>query len=211
MNAIQKLSLKVAAFSALLFLPFSAFAGTPPPTMVINTAAAGTQGIPTLSGTMLVVLSLLLFAVAARVAKQKKSNINKMLVTLLGIGSLSMITGGMQIITKADAALHGALIDKAIILESMLGESSIELDFGNPASAGGYNLFSNQNPDVVVSIIRIENGEFCGDTPDNTYFTDEPSAEGGSTRTPVPDNQTCSAGITLGNGASCDITCIPRS
>lgn len=200
MTSIRKLSIHSAILITLTILPLKAFAGAP--SMVIDITAAPTA-VPTLSGVMLVVLSLLLFAVAVRVTKQKKSGINKLFVTLLGVGSLSLITGGMQIVSKADAALHGALIDTQTLLDSTLGESRFFLNTGFT----GYNLFTNENSGVIATIREINEMDYqCGDTPPNTIFTDEPGPTS-IIRTEVPDVQTCTVGLSLGTGASCDLLC----
>lgn len=200
MTSIRKLSIHFAILSTLTILPLKAFAGGP--NMVIDITAAPTA-VPTLSGVMLVVLSLLLFAVAVRVTKQKKSGINKLFVTLLGVGSLSLITGGMQIVSKADAALHGPLIDAQTLLDSTLGERRFSLLVGST----GYNLFTNENSGVIATIKEINQDSFqCGDTPPNTIFTDEPGSPS-TIRTEVPDVQTCTEGLSLGTGASCDLFC----
>lgn len=195
MKCIQKLFIRLTIFSTLFFLPLSAFAAAGP-TMTVSTSTA----VPTLSGAMLVILSLLLFAVAVRIAKQKNSAANKMFVTLLGVGSISLVTGGAHIISKADAALHGAIIDYTSVVGSMAGERTISLNAGGQ----GYNLFTNNTSGAVVNIIDINEDGFNCDAPppgtmlDNDDFT---------ARIPVPENETCMVGMTLRTGESCDLYC----
>lgn len=62
------------------------------------------ENIPTLSGWMLILLSLLLMVVAFRSAKNKHSGANKLFMTLLGVSLLSFGTGTVHITENLIAA-----------------------------------------------------------------------------------------------------------
>ena len=187
MKFIQKVSVKITAFTALFLLPLSAIAG-----LSMTISSSSLTEVPTLTGTMLIVLSLLLFAVAVRVAKQKNSGVNEMFVTLLGVGSLSLVTGGgMQIVSKADAAIHGAAA--LGFIGSINGISIVQLDQNQ-----AYNLFTNNNLGVVVTIVSISS-QACGAPPYEIT-----SDINGLLPTPKP---TCTVGSTVNFGGHCELWC----
>jgi len=64
---------------------------------------AAVAAVPTLSGTMLVVLSLLLFAVAFRVAKQKNGSASKLFLAMTGITALIAGGSGINLVSEAQA------------------------------------------------------------------------------------------------------------
>ena len=103
---------KMSALVALIVSPVSSvFAGSSPETLGSMTyRIQSATGIPTLSGTMLLVLSLLLLAVAVRVAKQKDSGANKFFIALLGVSALSMGGGGIKLVSDADAVSYIVLL-----------------------------------------------------------------------------------------------------
>ena len=207
MKSIRQLLSKITTSAALLLTSFSAFAGAPVgPTMNINTSAAAASsatGIPTLSGTMLVVLSLLLFAVATRVAKQKNNGINKMFVTLIGVGSLSLVTGGVKIVSTADAALHGNI---PILLDSLeIGDSIVNLGTGFVwHDDNSYNEVNNTTPGTMLEVTGINlNGATCG-----------PALDGGGEQitingeiSPATGN-TCVVGTILKFEEACELQCL---
>ena len=63
----------------------------------------GPASIPTLSGTMLILLSVLLCMVAYRTAKQKNTNSNKLFITVLGAGFLVSASSGVKLVSDAHA------------------------------------------------------------------------------------------------------------
>ena len=83
--------------------------------LATSTAFAGSPGItyyghinhqeavPTLSGMMLIVLSLLLVIVAIRVANQKSKQASKFFITLLGVTALASGINGVKIISSVEA------------------------------------------------------------------------------------------------------------
>lgn len=207
MKSINLQLLKITTLTALFLLPFTAFAGSNAPTMTINTsaAAAGSSatGIPTLSGTMLVVLSLLLFAVATRVAKQKNNGINKMFITLIGVGSLTLVTGGFKIVSTADAAIHGSV---PIVLDDLeIGESILTLSTATETfNSNSYNTVTNNTPGTLVEIINInENAATCGPALDDggqqILVNGETSAATGNT---------CTTETSLNFEEACELQCL---
>lgn len=90
---------KLATFIALFTSTSSAFAagGT-----VTFTSATG---VPTLSGTMLIVLSLLLFVVALKISRQKGHNTGKFFMLLIGASALISGTGGVKLLSDVHAGL----------------------------------------------------------------------------------------------------------
>lgn len=87
----------------LCLLSSSVFAGRPAGAITFSLTASSTS-IPTLSGSMLIVLSLLLFVVAFRVAKQK--NANKFFMSFVGVTALSLGLGGIKFVSDAEAVIH---------------------------------------------------------------------------------------------------------
>ncbi len=84
--------------------------------------------IPTLSGGMLVLLSLLLFVVALRISKQNNVKVNKFFMTLFGVIILSTSGNGFKLISEAKAGVLAV-----VALSSPSGgaaEKSFDLDFG---------------------------------------------------------------------------------
>lgn len=94
-----------AIFFTLLNLSNNALAGTAGGGGTITfTPVSTATSIPTLSGTMLIVLSLLLFVVAARISKQKVGGSGKFFSIALGFAVLVSITGGVKVISDSHAS-----------------------------------------------------------------------------------------------------------
>lgn len=84
----------------------SIFAGSPGS---ITVTPIANNAVPTLSGTMLIVLSLLLFAVALRMGVNKKHSGTPMaLIGAIGISGLIAASGGIKIVSDAYADGTGA-------------------------------------------------------------------------------------------------------
>ena len=105
------------------------------------------NNIPTLSGTMLVVLSLLLFAVAYRITKQKNSATGKLFVTLIGVTAIAMGGSGIKLISDVKAG-------------SFMG---IPLDMPVITLPGGFSgpLFNNSGEDVTIQSITPDATSTC--------------------------------------------------
>jgi len=94
---------KLVSFLVLLFSTGNVFAGSNVGTM---TMSFSTTAVPSLSGAMLVVLSLLLFAIAFRTAKQKQNK--KFFVALVSSGALLAAIGSTgQLTNNFDAKAIG--------------------------------------------------------------------------------------------------------
>lgn len=106
MKTLNQWFSKLVIFITLLTFTSSAFAtgGTLTFTNLNPTA------IPTLSGTMLIVLSLLLFVVAVKISRQKGSNAGKFFVMCLGLGALISGTGGLKLFSDLHASVPTPII-----------------------------------------------------------------------------------------------------
>ena len=89
----------------------SVYAGVPGGTITFGT---GATAVPTLSGFMLLVLSLLLFVVAFKVAKQKNSNASKFFVMLLGVSALGLGGGGFKMVNNVEAGITMPVIGEPV-------------------------------------------------------------------------------------------------
>ncbi|GAA0408295.1 hypothetical protein GCM10009133_16090 [Cocleimonas flava] len=99
-HAYQKIFHLFFAFLLLLTSP-QVFAGT---TGTVSYAPFAAANIPTLSGMMLIILSLLLMLVAFRSAKNKNSGVNKLFISLLGVSILALGSGSVQLANTLVAA-----------------------------------------------------------------------------------------------------------
>jgi len=61
--------------------------------------------VPTMSGTMLIILSIFLAFIAFKVMKQRAENKTTLWVTILGTGALLSATGGFHLFDKATASV----------------------------------------------------------------------------------------------------------
>jgi len=127
------------------------FAGTTGGT--INYTINAANAIPTLSGTMLIVLSMLLFLVAFRVSKSKTGG--KFLVMTFGTAALTLSVGGIKVVSTVEAGGPSAIVFNAS------GMAPI------PASPSGFvtpYLFENQDFPTGITITSVvpEPGFLCG-------------------------------------------------
>jgi len=178
MKFLQTLFSKLSVTSLLsIFATSSAFAGA---TGTMTYSIASTS-IPTLSGSMLIVLSLLLFVVAFKVSRQKKSTMNKLFVTMLGVTALSIgsSSGGIKLVSDAGAPPI-MIVDLALNLTSTTGEVSV---FQRT------NIFKNPNAETLT---------ITGITPPTDSF-----CENAITPPPVM----CSVSLQLPYLAQCQLSC----
>ncbi|MEB8432810.1 midcut-by-XrtH protein [Cocleimonas sp. KMM 6892] len=159
----------------------------------ISTAMAGSNGsliygplnptaVPTLSGTMLIILSLLLFVVALKVAKQKGSNAGKFFITLIGASALVTGIGGVKLVSEVDAGLvfNPPLVEPAGTTVTIF--------------EGRFNQFVNSTGVAQqIKEINLVDNEIeirCGNYPNGVSVQNE-----------------CSVGLTLSPNAICNIDC----
>ena len=76
---------------------------------MFNYSLLNAAAVPTLSGMMLFILSLLLFFVAFKVSKQKSANTGKFFITLIGVGALVSGMGGVKLISDVSAVGYASL------------------------------------------------------------------------------------------------------
>lgn len=95
-----------SVFALLSLSTSSVFAGS---NGQIIFAPVDPSAIPTLSSTMLIVLSLLLVAVAFRVSKNKESNSSKFLVAIIGAAAL-FTGGGVKLVSDLKANVTTAYL-----------------------------------------------------------------------------------------------------
>ncbi|GAA0420804.1 hypothetical protein GCM10009133_31540 [Cocleimonas flava] len=174
---------KVGFSIALSFiLTSNVFAGAPNPIGTMTYSIPGATAVPTLSGTMLIALSLLLFAVAFRVAKQKGSG--KMFITLIGVSALSIGGSGIKLVSDAKALMGASL-------PLNTGPTTGEVDLYS-----GYNIFENTNSQTVtIKSITTDAGYSCG------ALAGKPQALA------LPAVSTCSESLEISNGNICDFQC----
>lgn len=133
--------IKSLMFSAVALSGSSVFA-------VSVNGSVGATSVPSLSGSMLVVLSLLLFAVAFRVSKQNKA-VNKLFITLLGVGMVVSAGSGIKLISDVTAGIAIPTID-------LSGGT-----FGGPSNvsspSGGYDAILENNSGQPVTITFTPN------------------------------------------------------
>jgi len=106
MKLINIILLKLSAIGALITLTSSAIAGNEGTIIFVPVNANGDPtAVPTLSAYMLIILSLLLFAVAFRVSKKKGAG--KLFTLMLGASVLMASTGGVKLISDVQAVVDG--------------------------------------------------------------------------------------------------------
>ncbi|MEB8431702.1 hypothetical protein OO007_05640 [Cocleimonas sp. KMM 6892] len=153
---------------------------------MFNYSLLNAAAVPTLSGMMLFILSLLLFFVAFKVSKQKSANTGKFFITLIGVGALVSGMGGVKLISDVSAVGYASL--------PIVGsKGSVTL---NP---NGTSIFQNQDGaqrTLVAGKIDLSGfpeGAFCKSilqdvTPNTTdTFNYNPCNEGDH----IPFNAVC--------------------
>jgi len=74
---------------------------------------------------MLIILSLLLFVVAARITNQKRPNGGRFLIALLGVTALAFGGGGVKLISDSYAGTTSSFpIDETTPTDTLIGNSS---------------------------------------------------------------------------------------
>lgn len=144
------------------------------------------NAVPTLSSTMLIVLSLLLFAVAFRISKQKNNAANKLFMTLIGVSALVAGGSGIKLISNVQAG------DTNVLL--IPGTESYRLlnDPDDPFS--GFNGFIRNNSGQTITVQSI--------TPDATSSCDF-TGEDPCGLLDIP----LAAPLTFTDGQACFISC----
>ncbi len=157
-------------------------------TVVISINNMTASPIPTLSGTMLIVLSLLLFTFAFRVARQKNNSASKFFIALLGITAITTGGGGIKLVTDAQAGTAAANVFM------VPGTQSYRLlnDPENPNSGFVGFLTNNSGQQITVRSITPDNTSTCRfvNNDDNPCFVAGLNIPLDSPVT-FPDTQSC--------------------
>ena len=149
---LQRMFSRLAVFTVLFLSSSSVFAagGT------VTFTAANPTAVPTLSGWMLIVLSLLLFSVAVKVSRQKgSSNAGKFFLLLLGVGVLSSGTGGVKLITEVNAG--GATLVTINTPFTILGNSSRSF-LNDTDESLNFNLVADDDPESLCGYETFDIG-----------------------------------------------------
>ncbi|MGK0271209.1 MAG: hypothetical protein ACI88H_001866 [Cocleimonas sp.] len=172
MTSIYNIASKLTFITFLLFVSAnSAFAAGGSVTFTRPTS------VPTLSGTMLILLSLLLFVVALRTTKQK--NMNKLFITLLGTGVLVTAGSGVKLVSNANAGNGTTIIfDQVSNSVTYTLAKGTFLSFGNYESGSPDLNFTITSDPGSVCTFYIENPPFStlfqrrsGSLPANSFMT----------------------------------------
>lgn len=141
MKAIKFIGISTLGF----IISTSAVAGNGPGVIVTPGSA---NAIPSLSGYMLIVLSLLLFVVAFRISKNQRFNgTPMMLITAIGLGSILSLTGGVKLVSDAEADGGNSGVK---VIPPFQGET-----FFRSISSTGLNIVEN-NSGAVQRIVDIQ-------------------------------------------------------
>lgn len=194
---MYSVKIKLALFVLLTSFTSSVFA-------VGATVRFGATAVPSLSNTMLIVLSLLLFLVAFKIAKQKNNPTGKFFVSLLGVSAIVMgSSGGVKLVTEAQAGVPPV---------SVVAISSGHIQIGN-GYKGVLQNETGQNLSVTITadatsrcvmtglnggIYSLDSSTTCGDTLSQTF--------GGSPTQPDLGN-TVANGIIMAPNQMCYLVC----
>ncbi len=202
--------LKTTLIASVSLFSKTAFAGAPivagTMTFSIPNTAINPTAVPSLSGTMLIVLSLLLFVVAFRIANQKNAKAGKFFLMVLGVGALSSGISGMKLVSDVNAGGQETI---TLNTNSSATTGSVDLlDTTGPNGASSFFINYFDNPYSVPATITAIN------TPGNFLCSNTQMM--GSARPIEPMAPTCQVGNIIqpaGNGASsqCQISCMPDS
>jgi len=163
--------------TTILLTTSQAFAGN---TGTVTYAPFTGENIPTLSGWMLIFLSLLLLLVAFRSSKNKHSGTNKLFVSLLGVSLLSLGSGTVQLTNTLTAAPPPALSEPGG------GDADV---FGNQL-----NTYANTSG-ITQRITGVDVASLKSNNQCTNYIGDGSVAG------------ECVAGLIVGTGASCTVDC----
>lgn len=156
-----------------LLLSNTVLAGGAPGTITMTLNGSATA-VPSLSGSMLIVLSLLLFVVAYKVAKQK--NASKLFVTLIGVTVLSTGLSGVKIISESFATgntlpQNDYSLGQTRTIDLARFQSYIQNNNTNPMTVGvitsfvGWSCTPNMERIAAFSCVEgssLPPGESCG-------------------------------------------------
>lgn len=148
MKQIKSLILKLSCISVFSLLSLTAMAGSSGSNGTVTFAPVDPTAVPTLSSSMLILLSVLLMIVAFRVSKQKGAG--KFFVVLLGASVLMASTGGIKLVSDLQAS----------------GEISITMPAGDSVDLfpGNFHQIRNQSG-VLQRITGIVEPSTCDNFP----------------------------------------------
>ncbi|KAG1694709.1 hypothetical protein GQR58_006705 [Nymphon striatum] len=169
MKKLQSYLSNISLIALLSFLPVSsvfAAGGT------ITFAIPGPASIPTLSGTMLVILSLLLFVVALKVANQKHAKAGKFFIAVLGMTAIMSGTSGIKMISEVNAGGASITIPEGTSMYTQRLDPNIPYEFNNrdyeiisvtvvPDADSTCGLFGGANGPSCTDVGTLAENEFC--------------------------------------------------
>lgn len=159
-------------------------------TAIISSAATTVSPIPTLSETMLIVLSLLLLTVTFRISRQKNNGSTHFFTVLVGITALVTGGSGIKLITNVKAS--GSTTEILLLPQTQSYRLLNDLSDSN----SGFNGFIRNNSGQLITLRSI--------TPDlNTLceFSSSPSSPCNGSDIPLGST------IDIPDGSSCFISC----
>ncbi|TCJ88997.1 midcut-by-XrtH protein [Cocleimonas flava] len=182
MTAIKNLTAKcISIFTLMVFSSSAAFAGIAVPGGTVTLSPTATTAVPTLSGTMLILLSLLLMVVAFRVSKNSKNGAGKFFIALIG-ASVLMAAGGFKTVSDLQAAVGTT--------KTMDNPAGGDVIFNE----GAFTIIKNGSgvTQQVKDIILNFEGNSCGNFPGAGMI------EG------IPE---CAINLPLSDDMSCHVDC----
>lgn len=156
---------------------------------MFNFSLLNPTAVPTLSGMMLLVLSLLLFVVAFKVSKQKSANTGKYFIALIGVTALVSSIGGTKLITDVQAGGPTPLV-----LSGSTGSVNLNPD--------GFSFFVNedsQNRTYVAGSFTNPAGSIC--------TVEFPISRPPTLAAPVYSAHLCTEGTQIPTNGVCAFNC----
>ena len=165
MRSLKHKPLSQSLWLAIPFILFSPFVTA----ATLTYGPLTTTGIPTLSGTMLLLLSLLLAFVGYRMLTLKTNDATKMMVVAtIGIGAITSGLGGVKLINDAYASAlevvltdpNGGTVDlTGFNFNNILNATGVEVEIINVAPEGNCPSYPTGNEGECVSgLILADNG-----------------------------------------------------
>ena len=172
---LQKYILSASLICLLLNLSSSVFAQAAPAVGGVMAFAAVATQVPTLSSSMLIIMSLLIAALAYRLLKKNNHKPTQLIISLIAIGILSFGYGGVRFVNDVYAGMAAPIpLTNTWVVNLEAGDHEYTNNLGvtvKITSMTGIpgqdecaipSFFpSNVNPQCTVDL-EISNGSSCG-------------------------------------------------